>query len=156
MVFSVDDLYLTHEDQLALAAAHPENELVQHRGVPGTHDIHLAVSLLTSLVERRPTRIPTYDKALFQGQGDRTDPETWQEVNQTGEPPIAVVIFEGWCVAFTPLDGATLKTKWEASREKRDPTSRLWRHDYEHIELMNKALSQYDLLTKSVWLGGPR
>lgn len=35
LVCSVDDFYLTHGDQRALAEAHPDNALVQHRGEPG-------------------------------------------------------------------------------------------------------------------------
>lgn len=36
LVCSIDDLYLKHEDQVALAQSHPLNPLVQHRGEPGT------------------------------------------------------------------------------------------------------------------------
>lgn len=35
LVVSIDDFYLKHADQLALAAAHPDNALVQNRGEPG-------------------------------------------------------------------------------------------------------------------------
>ena len=35
LVCSIDDLYLRHEDQVALAAEQKENALVQHRGEPG-------------------------------------------------------------------------------------------------------------------------
>lgn len=35
LVVSIDDFYLTHDDQLALAATHPGNSLVQVRGEPG-------------------------------------------------------------------------------------------------------------------------
>ncbi len=35
LVCSIDDLYLKHEDQVALAQSHPLNSLVQHRGEPG-------------------------------------------------------------------------------------------------------------------------
>lgn len=35
---SIDDFYLRHEDQLALAREHPNNALLQHRGEPGTGD----------------------------------------------------------------------------------------------------------------------
>lgn len=35
LVLSLDDLYLTHEKQVELAKANPENPLVQHRGEPG-------------------------------------------------------------------------------------------------------------------------
>lgn len=36
LVCSIDDLYLTHDDQTALAKEHAQNPLVQHRGEPGT------------------------------------------------------------------------------------------------------------------------
>lgn len=36
LVLSLDDLYLKHEDQVALANSHPDNPLIQHRGEPGT------------------------------------------------------------------------------------------------------------------------
>lgn len=36
LVCSIDDFYLRHEDQRALAEAHPDNLLVQVRGEPGT------------------------------------------------------------------------------------------------------------------------
>lgn len=35
IVCSIDDFYLTHEDQVALAENHKDNPLVQHRGEPG-------------------------------------------------------------------------------------------------------------------------
>ena len=35
LVCSIDDLYLKHEDQVALANEHVQNPLVQHRGEPG-------------------------------------------------------------------------------------------------------------------------
>lgn len=41
VVCSIDDFYLTHDDQTALAAQHPDNALVQHRGEPGTAPIAL-------------------------------------------------------------------------------------------------------------------
>ena len=47
LVVSIDDFYLRHEDQLALAAAHPDNALVQCRGEPGK--LRFFPSLLTLL-----------------------------------------------------------------------------------------------------------
>jgi D-glycerate 3-kinase len=35
LVFSIDDLYLCHDDLVKLAQDHPQNPLVQHRGEPG-------------------------------------------------------------------------------------------------------------------------
>lgn len=37
LVCSIDDLYLTHADQVALAREHELNPLVQHRGEPGMY-----------------------------------------------------------------------------------------------------------------------
>jgi D-glycerate 3-kinase len=35
VVCSIDDFYLAHDDQLALAKEHADNALLQHRGEPG-------------------------------------------------------------------------------------------------------------------------
>ena len=82
VVFSLDDLYLTHEDQEKLAEAHPDNPLLQHRGQPSTHDIPLAMSIFRSLKQKRPTAIPQYDKARFDGQGERVADHEWELVNK--------------------------------------------------------------------------
>src|SRR5262249_14795041 len=67
---SIDDFYLTRDGQLRVAAAHPGNPYLEHRGYPGTHDVELGVSTLTALrhlasdgsssVTR--VRVPVYDK----------------------------------------------------------------------------------------------
>lgn len=82
VVFSLDDLYLTHEDQEKLAESHSENPLLQHRGQPSTHDIPLAMSIFRSLKQKRPTAIPQYDKARFDGQGERVADHEWEVVNR--------------------------------------------------------------------------
>ena len=55
LVCSIDDLYLKHEDQVALAAARPDNQLVQHRGEPGRSCLVFSSSCLfyTSQLRRR-------------------------------------------------------------------------------------------------------
>lgn len=37
LVCSIDEFYLTRDDQVKLAETHPDNALVQHRGEPGMH-----------------------------------------------------------------------------------------------------------------------
>ncbi|UKZ73684.1 hypothetical protein TrVFT333_001334 [Trichoderma virens FT-333] len=86
LVCSIDDFYLTHEQQLALARENPKNALWQVRGEPGTHDIPLLKSVFSSLLTHTPTSLPQYDKALFSGQGDRLPASTWKQVNQQ-QPP---------------------------------------------------------------------
>ncbi|KAK3307593.1 P-loop containing nucleoside triphosphate hydrolase protein [Chaetomium strumarium] len=133
LVVSIDDFYLTHADQLALAAAHPDNALVQYRGEPGTHDLPLVRAFLASLTANKPTPVPQYDKSAFSGLGDRQPPSSWP----TATSP-QVLILEGWCVGFRPLDNSTLEGKW------RGPSRTLHNHKLEHLQFINSQLAEYD------------
>lgn len=153
VTLSLDDIYLTHSDQVALAQAHPDNPLVQHRGQPSTHDLALGQKIFQSLSANQPTAIPHYDKSAFAGQGDRTPESQWEVVNGEGDEKIKAVIFEGWCVGFRPLDDNSLKQKWEdAVRQKEDKESgyngRLGYVKLEDVQAINDALKEYDVLTK--------
>jgi len=153
VVFSLDDLYLTHRDQVALAESHPDNPLVQHRGQPSTHDIPLALAVFSNLKQNRRTKIPQYNKAAFNGQGDRVPESEWEEVNcDPHTDPVRVVLFEGWCVGFRPLSPSTLKSKHEAAvAAARDPhthyVGRLGHHTLQSLTDINEALRQYDAIT---------
>uniref|UniRef100_A0A093VNZ7 Putative kinase mug58 n=1 Tax=Talaromyces marneffei PM1 TaxID=1077442 RepID=A0A093VNZ7_TALMA len=152
VTLSLDDIYLTHADQVALAQSHPENPLIQHRGQPSTHDLPLGQKVFQSLRANQPTAIPQYDKSAFAGQGDRVPESQWEVVNQDGEPKIKAVIFEGWCVGFRPLDDEVLKQKWEdAVKQRQDATSkydgRLGYVKFEDVKAINDALRDYDALT---------
>lgn len=95
---SIDDFYLTRKDQLALAASHPGDPTLEHRGYPGTHDLALAELTLDALGSAAPSRVavPVYDKSASGGRGDRAPRERWREV----ETPLEVLLFEGWMLAF--------------------------------------------------------
>lgn len=101
---SIDDFYLTHAAQQAVAAANAGNPLLQMRGNAGSHDMELGAGTLralrgaTSAGARVP--IPRYDKSAFSGQGDRADPASWPAA--TG--PVDVVLFEGWMLGFAPVE----------------------------------------------------
>lgn len=158
VTLSLDDIYLTHSDQVALAKSHPENPLIQHRGQPSTHDLSLGRKVFDSLRANLPTAIPQYDKSAFAGQGDRVPESQWEVVNTEGQQKVKAVIFEGWCVGFRPLDDETLKKKWEdAVRQKEDPTihyeGRLGYVKLEDVKAINDALREYDVLTK--WVNLP-
>ena len=51
-------------------------------------------------------QIPSFDKSLFSGEGDRAD--TWISVNS----PVDVVILEGWCVGFYPTTQEEIDRRW--------------------------------------------
>lgn len=96
VVISIDDLYLTREQRRQLAIdVHP---LLQTRGVPGTHDLALGLTLIAEL--RRATThsrvlIPRFDKA----RDDRCPRQDWQ----VHEGPVHVIVLEGWCVGAQPV-----------------------------------------------------
>ncbi|KAJ6084399.1 hypothetical protein N7486_011199 [Penicillium sp. IBT 16267x] len=150
VTLSLDDLYLTHADQVALAEAHPDNPLLQHRGQPSTHDLALAEKVFASLAAEQPTAIPQYDKSAFSGQGDRVPESQWEVVNKEGQKKIKVIIFEGWCVGFRPWDDETLRAKWETAVQQKETGSyegRLGHVKLQDVQAINDALKRYNALT---------
>lgn len=111
VALSIDDFYLTRDEQIKLAQAHPANILLQQRGYPGTHDISLGVRILSDLknMNNHPASVPlpVYDKSKHQGQGDRLPESEWKTV----APPLDLVFLEGWMLGFT----ATQSTQNEKS-----------------------------------------
>lgn len=151
VTLSLDDIYLTHADQVALAQAHPTNPLLQHRGQPSTHDLALGEQVFASLAAEKLTAIPQYDKSAFSGQGDRVPQSQWEVVNGECQTKVKVVIFEGWCVGFRAWDDQTLRAKWEDAvrqRESGDYQGRLGHVKFEDVKTVNDALNQYDVLTE--------
>lgn len=97
---SFDDFYLTGADQDALAAAHPDNPLLQVRGNAGTHDLKLGEKILTKLISREEgVVVPRYDKSARNGRGDRAPREDWTKLEQKAD----VVLLEGWMAGFEPV-----------------------------------------------------
>ncbi|KAM0512043.1 hypothetical protein ACHAPE_009287 [Trichoderma viride] len=142
LVCSIDDFYLTHEDQVALARANPDNALWQVRGEPGTHDIPLLKSVFSSLLRHEATLLPQYDKALFSGQGDRLPPSSWTPINSSSNsPPLQVIILEGWCVGFRPIAPSAITAKHAS------PSRTLHQHRLEHLLAINEKLKEYDQVT---------
>ncbi|KAL7801298.1 P-loop containing nucleoside triphosphate hydrolase protein [Trichoderma aethiopicum] len=160
LVCSIDDFYLTHEQQVKLARENPDNALWQVRGEPGTHDIPLLKSVLTSLLTHSPTSIPQYDKALFSGQGDRLPPNLWKPINtklsstansssststNSSSEPLQVIILEGWCIGFRPLSPTLLTQKYSS------PSRTLQNHRLEHLLAINDKLREYDEVINSLF-----
>ncbi|KAI1879008.1 hypothetical protein JX265_003185 [Neoarthrinium moseri] len=143
LVVSIDDFYLRHEDQKALAESHPDNALVSCRGEPGTHDMALAKQFFAAITSGQPAKIPQYDKSAYSGQGDRVAEAAWETVNGPGQARVQVVIFEGWCVGFRALADGEVSARWAgASRTLR-------RHRPEHLRFVNERLrGGYDDITR--------
>jgi D-glycerate 3-kinase len=154
IVFSIDDLYLPHEKQNEIARSFPKNPLVQHRGQPSTHDIELGISLFKDISSRtKNIRVPSYDKSAFNGKGDRRPKHEWETLNREGEPPVEVVIFEGWCVGFRALSDDEVKRKWNAAKMDLASQGHAYKGRLGHVDLdsvlfINQKLSDYERITE--------
>ncbi|KAG8708763.1 hypothetical protein FRC09_001042 [Ceratobasidium sp. 395] len=111
VVFSIDDLYLPYSGLTQLAQTHPDNALLNGRGQPGTHDPKLGSDLLSQLAhinEGGEVRLPVFDKSAYGGYGDRS------EETVVVRPPVDVVLLEGWCFGFQPLEAEELRRRYES------------------------------------------
>lgn len=113
IAISIDDFYLTFDQQQALAARFPGNRALGQRGYPGTHDVALGCAVLDDLAAGRTTLVPTYDKSAHQGLGDRAPASSFRCV----EGRLDVVILEGWMLGFAPVDPDMLAPELRAPNE---------------------------------------
>ncbi|MDX2096495.1 MAG: glycerate kinase [Leptolyngbyaceae cyanobacterium bins.59] len=91
---SLDDLYKPYVERQRLQEQDPR---LLWRGPPGTHEVSLGIEVLGQLRRgNTPVSVPRFDKSAHQGQGDRTQSETVQDIQ--------VVLFEGWFVGMRPID----------------------------------------------------
>ncbi|MEA5502162.1 glycerate kinase [Halotia wernerae UHCC 0503] len=91
---SLDDLYKTYSDRLALTQQDPR---LIWRGPPGTHDIDLGLNVLDQIRQcQNPIIVPRFDKSAYNGAGDRTTPEIVADID--------IVLFEGWFVGVRPIN----------------------------------------------------
>ena len=116
VTLSLDDLYLTRAERLDLAAH--EHPLFVTRGVPGTHDVALGQAILDDLLTGRTAALPRFDKAI----DDRA------AMRRMIEPPIDVVLFEGWCVGAAPQVAAALHAPVNVL-ERYDDSDGTWRRE---------------------------
>eukprot|EP00210_Caulerpa_lentillifera_P008624 g8227.t1 len=106
---SIDDFYLTREDQKSIALQWSKNPLLQCRGNAITHDLPLGEATLTrlkSLKDNESVLIPRYDKSAFGGLGDRMEQSKWLKV----EGPLDLILFEGWMLGFRPCPEEAVKS----------------------------------------------
>jgi D-glycerate 3-kinase len=146
--FSIDDIYLPHDELAALGRNNPGNKLLQHRGEPGTHDVRLGIQTIENLLAGKPTKIPAYDKSMFNGHGDRVPSSQWT----SAEPPVDIILFEGWCVGFQAISPENVAEKRSASTHP----GTLSQHPLEHLQYVNEKLEEYsqiwDRFDALVWL----
>ena len=113
---SLDDFYLPRAARLALGQrVHP---LLQTRGVPGTHEVSLALQVHSALRQPGMIALPAFNKA----QDDRRPREQWPEVRG----PAQVILLEGWCVGAIAQTPDELVTPVNSLETAEDPQG-IWR-----------------------------
>ena len=138
---SIDDLYLTKAERERLGReVHP---LLATRGVPGTHDAALGLSLIEDFRAGRDLDLPRFDKSV----DDRcAAPEPIQG-------PLQVLLFEGWCLGARPQDEAALAEPVNGLEATEDPEL-VWRR-YVNSSLHGPYKPLFDELDMLVMLKVP-
>ncbi|TDL23020.1 P-loop containing nucleoside triphosphate hydrolase protein [Rickenella mellea] len=141
VIVSIDDLYLPRDGLLDVAKSHPGNSLLVGRGQPGTHDIPLGTEILQNLKginrpDSNSVGIPKFDKSLFDGFGDRV-------AGSTVIGPVDLVIFEGWCVGFCPIEEEEVARRYELPVKGIEDSFDLRAYKKADIMEVNSLLSQY-------------
>lgn len=140
---SIDDFYLTHAQRQALA--HDVHPLLATRGVPGTHDVGLAVNTLEALKRPGEVAIPRFDKAM----DDRCPREQWPLVRA----PMDVIVLEGWCLCVEPQTEQELREPVNAL-ERGEDTIGAWRA-YVNAQVAGEYQELFGLVDFLVMLRAP-
>lgn len=135
-VLSLDDFYYSRSDREVMAQQiHP---LLRTRGVPGTHEIELLLSVLAALPhasDKLPVSWPRFDK----GRDTRMPPSRWPRVTR----PPKLVIVEGWALGLRPQPQSALEDPVNELERDEDPDGS-WRH------WVNKQLRGYQPLWRKL------
>ncbi|WP_298635345.1 hypothetical protein [uncultured Umboniibacter sp.] len=119
LAISVDDFYLGSQPRNALATTvHP---LLKTRGVPGTHNLRLALDTIDGLTRGSgKVAIPSFNKAT-------DEPRPKADWHQFGAP-CDILILEGWCVGISPQVPSALELPINSLEALEDPqaTWRTW------------------------------
>jgi len=143
IALSIDDFYLPRATRAELARhVHP---LLQTRGVPGTHDVELALATIESLAGDEPTPVPVFDKAI----DDRLPRKAWRSAPGRHR----IVILEGWCVGARPQTTAELAAPVNALEREEDPLG-IWR-GHVNAALTGPYRALFDRLSPLVLLAAP-
>ncbi|MDG1694705.1 MAG: hypothetical protein P8I13_07630 [Porticoccaceae bacterium] len=140
---SLDDFYLTKAERIHLGSTvHP---LLETRGVPGTHDVQLAMDCIHSLVAGQKTVITRFDKSI----DDRAPVNSLK----TTEGKVGLIVLEGWCLGAKPEPLEQL-TQPINSLEEQDDRDGIWRN-YVNNAIQNDYQALFNLADELIMLQAP-
>lgn len=139
---SMDDFYLTHTTREELSTSvHP---LLITRGVPGTHDVGLALQTIKALSQNGEVHIPRFNKAV----DDREEKSKWPLI----KTPVDVIIIEGWCLGVSPQAQSELQLAVNKLESEEDEGQ--WRR-YVNEKLAGEYQELFKLIDMLVMLKAP-
>jgi D-glycerate 3-kinase len=143
---SIDDFYYAGKKREALSRSiHP---LLRSRGVPGTHDVALALEIVESLrglTNIEQLTLPAFDKAM-------DEPVAADEcIGVYG--PVHLLILEGWFIGAKPEQAKALDIAGNEREKKQDP-DKTWRQ-YVNNALAGDYQNLFKLLDMLVLLKAP-
>lgn len=144
-IFSLDDFYLTKQERNNLAeTVHP---LLITRGVPGTHDVDLALTTFKALEgsDVQSLKAPSFSKAI----DDRRPKSEWPMIDK----PVDIILFEGWCVGATPQTDRQLEQPINLL-EKKEDTEGVWRR-YVNDNLKGNYKALFEAIDNLIVLEAP-
>ena len=143
VALSLDDFYLTKAERIELARKiHP---LLAQRGVPGTHDVNLAIDTISSLASGNKALITRFDKSM-----DDRVPEANSETI-TGH--IGLIVIEGWCFGAKPQAPNSLIEPVNHLERSEDPDG-VYR-DYVNTALATQYPQLFELVDSTAMLRAP-
>ena len=143
VALSLDDFYLTKAERIELARKiHP---LLAQRGVPGTHDVNLAIDTISSLASGNKVLITRFDKSM-----DDRVPEANSETI-TGH--IGLIVIEGWCFGAKPQAPNSLIEPVNHLERLEDPDG-VYR-DYVNTALATQYPQLFELVDSTAMLRAP-
>ena len=140
---SLDDFYLTKAERTKLASTvHP---LLETRGVPGTHDVQLAIDCIQNLIAGKKTTITRFDKSI----DDRAPAGSLKTI----EGKVGLIVVEGWCMGARAENTQQLSQPIN-SLEEQDDRDAIWRN---HVNdaLKNTYQPLFDLADSLIMLQAP-
>ncbi len=143
VVLSIDDFYFTRQQRKTLSRiVHP---LMATRGVPGTHDVELAIDTIRTLCAKGSASIPRFDKSI----DDRFPEQEWEQV--VSKPD--VILFEGWCLGAEPQSQEELLEPVNELEKNEDPVG-VWRQ-YVNQQLRDVYPELFDMIDSWIMLKAP-
>lgn len=140
---SLDDFYLTKAQRQKISQdTHP---LLATRGVPGTHDIQLAIDTINRLKTREKTLITRFDKS--------TDDRMPDADSSLVHGPVGLIVIEGWCFGATPVHQRELLIPSNDLESQHD-TDGVWRQ-YVNNALAGDYQTLFNMADRLVMLAAP-